>query len=256
MLFKHETMQLHLLDVMYWQENSTESPTKARDFDALSIRMESDAHFETSCESIMMHSRDIAFVPAGCGYTRHCTVDKMIVFHFRTEPDSDNPRIRVIRDANYDVLYPMFRKALTEWTEKRPGYYYRTISLLYRIIGELCKQPEADTHKIHPITARATSIMKQEFSKSFCTVSSVAKRLNVSEAYLRRMFQLELGQAPKQYLNMLRMNRAKDLLNAGYDSIVTISEKVGFTDPKNFATAYKKHFGYPPSKQSYDINDF
>lgn len=37
--------------------------------------------------------------------------------------------------------------------------------------------------------------------------------------------------------------------------ISVICEKVGYTDAKNFSTAYKKHFGYPLSAQSYELDD-
>ena len=79
----------------------------------------------------------------------------------------------------------------------------------------------------------------------------MAAYLHISETYLRRIFQGEMGVSPKKYLMTLRMNRAKSLLNAGYDPVNVIAEKVGFRDAKNFATAFKKQFGYPPSMQRY-----
>lgn len=255
MFFLQKTTHLQLLDVLYWQEEKLENRTKARAFDALSIRMESDARFDTGNETVSVRSRDVTFVPAGCGYTRHCTVDKMIVFHFLMDPPPTDTKIQVIQNHDYDILYPLFRKALTEWTEKKPGYYYRAVSLVYRIFGELCRQSEPAEQSIKPLVLRAISLMKVELKRPRCTVSWIAGRLNVSEAYLRRLFQQELGTSPKQYLTELRLQYARELLNAGYDPISVISEKVGFTDPKNFATAYKKHFGYPPSAQSYSLNE-
>ena len=46
------------------------------------------------------------------------------------------------------------------------------------------------------------------------------------------------------------------VLNAACYPVTTVAEKTGFSDPKNFATAFKKAFGYPPSKQSYDSSGF
>lgn len=255
MFFEQEAMRLQLLDVLYWQEESSESRNKPRKFDALSLRLESDAQFDTESQTVKMRDRDLAFVPSGCGYTRRCSMDKMIVIHFLMDPPPPDTRIRVIRNHNYDVLYPLFRKALTEWTEKKPGYYYRATSLLYRIFGELYRQDEPAGKPMKPLVVRAISLMNNDFQDPGNSVGRIAKRLHVSEAYLRRLFQQELGQSPKQYMTALRLQRARDLLNAGYDSVSVISEKVGFSDPKNFATAYKKHFGYPPSAQSYTLEE-
>ena len=62
----------------------------------------------------------------------------------------------------------------------------------------------------------------------------------------------ETGVTPKRYLIDLRLEHAQSLLNAGYDTVAAVAEKVGFGDAKNFATAFKKRFGYPPSKQTYE----
>lgn len=253
MLFEREFMHLQLLDVVYWQEETAENRTKARSFHALSIRMESDARFVTDSQTVQMKSGDLAFVPAGCGYTRSCKVDKMLVIHFLMDPPPPDILIRVIRDHNYDAIYPLFRKALTEWTEKKPGYYYRAVSLLYRIFGELYRQSEPEDPLMQPLVVRAVSIMRQDFKHSDLTIHQIAKRLYVSEAYLRRLFQQELRQSPKEFLTNLRLQRARDLLNAGYDPITVISEKVGFSNSKHFSTIYKKHFGYPPSSQAYPL---
>lgn len=255
MVFLPDSTELRLLDVLYWQDEYTECRNDIREFDALSLRLESDAQFKTEYQTVHMHTGSVAFVPKGCSYIRRCTVDKMIVFHFIMDTPSRDTQIQLVQDCDFNFIYPMFSEALTEWTEKKPGYYYRTTALLYRIIGELCRQDASAAKNLHPLTAHSVSIIKREFTNSSCSVKAIARQLNISEAYLRRIFQQDLAQSPKQYMNTLRMHRARDLLNAGYDSVSSVSEKVGFSDPKNFATAYKKYFGYPPSIQSYNMTE-
>ena len=83
------------------------------------------------------------------------------------------------------------------------------------------------------------------------SVSLLAKHLYISTTYLRNCFLKELSVTPKAYLTSLRMTSAQSLLNTGYYSVSSVAEQVGFGDAKNFAVAYKKHFGYPPSAQRY-----
>lgn len=256
MLFDMDSVSVKLLDVLYWQDEQTEAKNTYRRFHALSLRLQSDAQFEHNGQVLQMHDRDLIFAPKGCSYVRRCGVDKMIVFHFLTDIPSADSQIFVFQNTDFDALYPLFRRALNEWTEKKPGYYYRATALLYRILGELTRRSEPNTSAMHSIVIRAVGIMKRGVPDCGCSVGKIALQLNVSEAYLRRMFQQELGCSPKQYLIALRMQRARDLLNARYDSVSVISEKVGFSDPKNFATAYKKYYGYPPSMQSYQLTDF
>lgn len=256
MIVNHDNTQLHLLDVLYWQDECAENKTRARDFDALSLRLESDAEFNANSGTVRAKGHDLVFVPKGCAYTRRCTVDKMIVFHFTMDPSPANSRIEVIPNQKYETLYPLFRKALTEWTEKTAGYYFRVSSILYRIFGEIYKLSEPDEMPKNALILRATGIIKNNYNEPSLSVSSLAAKLHVSEAYLRRIFHQELGQSPKQYIIAMRLERARELLNAGYDPISVIGEKVGFTDAKNFATAYKKYYGYPPSVQSYKLDEY
>ena len=114
MTFENETINLRLLDVLYWQDENSDGRTNSRQFDALSLRIKSDAQFDTGNQIIKMHDGELAYVPAGCSYTRTCTVDKMIVFHFIPDIPSDDIQIRAIRDCDYNLIYPMFHKALME----------------------------------------------------------------------------------------------------------------------------------------------
>lgn len=139
---------------------------------------------------------------------------------------------------------------MEEWNRRDPGYQYRTAAILYRIFGVL-QGGGAKPEKRNNLVRQAEKLMSEQYPEPSLTVSDVAERIHISETYLRRIFRQELGVSPKQFLNNLRMDRAKALLNAGYDPVSVVAEKVGFRDSKNFATAFKKQFGYPPSQQRY-----
>ena len=60
-------------------------------------------------------------------------------------------------------------------------------------------------------------------------------------------------QAPNDFIRIIRLNKAKDMLASGNYTVSEVSYMVGFTDPKYFSTSFKKQFGVSPSKVNNNI---
>ena len=74
----------------------------------------------------------------------------------------------------------------------------------------------------------------------------IAKAVGVSEDYLGRIFQQELGLSPIEYLNRYRIKEAKSLLIHTGASVTDIAAQVGFDDPAYFSRAFRKQAGLSP----------
>lgn len=76
-------------------------------------------------------------------------------------------------------------------------------------------------------------------------------RLCGDMAMSRTMFYLKLksytGKSPREFIRIFRLDNAAVLLRSGH-SVSDVAAEVGFNDAKYFSTAFKKHFGIPPSK--------
>ena len=53
-------------------------------------------------------------------------------------------------------------------------------------------------------------------------------------------------QAPADYMRLIRLDRAKQLLREHRYSVAEVAEKTGFSDAKYFREVFKKHFGLRP----------
>lgn len=78
-------------------------------------------------------------------------------------------------------------------------------------------------------------------------LSELAKTLHLSERNFRKRFTEEMGVSPKGYLQQARLQRARELLRAGEQSISEISEAVGYYSQFQFSRDFKKEFGMTPS---------
>jgi AraC-like DNA-binding protein len=79
-------------------------------------------------------------------------------------------------------------------------------------------------------------------------LEKVAQRMNISYAYLRRIFKAHTGYAPYRYLQELKIRKAKQLLTTTTQPVTEIALLLNFGTVENFYASFKKHTGYTPMK--------
>ncbi len=77
-------------------------------------------------------------------------------------------------------------------------------------------------------------------------VEQMAEKAGMSERNFYRRFTETLGVSPAKYLEIQRLQRARQLLQQG-DAIKRICHQVGFKSEAAFRTAFKNRFGLSPS---------
>lgn len=92
---------------------------------------------------------------------------------------------------------------------------------------------------------RAQKWLQDHFAETV-RVDHLARRLAVSERTLTRRFNRALQQSPLTYLQNLRIERARALLEAGDLSTECIAHYVGYNDMSSFARLFRKRIGLAP----------
>ncbi|MBE6917178.1 MAG: helix-turn-helix domain-containing protein [Ruminococcaceae bacterium] len=78
------------------------------------------------------------------------------------------------------------------------------------------------------------------------SLEQLAEVAGYSTTHLSKRFREVTGRPPVQYLNLIRIDRAKYLLQYTVDPIGSIMEQCGFTSAAYFARVFKKMLGYSP----------
>jgi signal transduction histidine kinase/DNA-binding LacI/PurR family transcriptional regulator/AraC-like DNA-binding protein len=95
------------------------------------------------------------------------------------------------------------------------------------------------------VVKQALVYMQQNYAHTLSR-AEIAAAVGVSEDYLSRIFNKELGLSPWEYLNRYRVLQARLLLTASKDSITRIASLVGFDDPAYFSRVFQKIVGCSP----------
>ncbi len=80
-----------------------------------------------------------------------------------------------------------------------------------------------------------------------CT--ALAAEVHVSPRQLERLFAKYLGRSPTRHYLIVRLDRARFLLQQTSQPIVSIAMACGFVSASHFSKSYNEHFGHTPSTE-------
>ncbi len=79
------------------------------------------------------------------------------------------------------------------------------------------------------------------------SLAELAQSVNLSVWRLCHIFKSDVGMPPIKYLRLLRMERAKGLLESSFLSVKEIAYQVGLNDESHFVRDFKSTYGYSPA---------
>lgn len=193
---------------------------------------------------------EILYIPKYSNYT----VDSLeqggcyaINFHFFTNTSFLPYKFKVKNQKNFISL---FQSATEVWSQKEPGYELKSKAILYSIFYEMKKEYEIgyiSKSKINLIKP-AINYIHEEYTNENINISYLSELCDISEAYFRRIFFKSFGVSPIKYINTLKIERAKELINSGMYSINEAATESGFHDDAYFSRKFKEVTGYSPSE--------
>ena len=98
-------------------------------------------------------------------------------------------------------------------------------------------------------TQKLIALLNENFHRELL-IDELARSMNLSPLSLRRLFKEETGMTLSKYLSLLRMRKAKELIDNSFLTVKEIMFQVGIKDKSHFLKEFKRIYGFPPSKCS------
>ena len=95
---------------------------------------------------------------------------------------------------------------------------------------------------------KVNSFIENNISNPDLSINDFACGLGVSRSSLYLLMKRLYGCAPNSYLQQVRLEMAKNMLEAGHSNVSEIAYRCGFSDPKYFSRLFKKCMGMTPSE--------
>ncbi|MGI6280187.1 MAG: AraC family transcriptional regulator [Acutalibacteraceae bacterium] len=134
------------------------------------------------------------------------------------------------------------------WVGKQPGYRVQCRALLMGLLYQLVQQRESA--RCSPAQYRRVENIRrylQEHMTENPTMDELSTKAGCSNAHFRMLFRKVTGMTVSQYLNFIRVSKAKDLLEAGEANVTEAAERTGFHDVYYFSRVFRRVMGCPPS---------
>lgn len=148
---------------------------------------------------------------------------------------------------------PQLEKLLTSTASSSWEYSLNILhiqTLLQTITLELFTQYPIDQLSISIETQRIEPAMMymSQYYKEPIKLEQLAHLCCMSPNYFHKIFRNTLNMTPANYLTLLRMNAALQLLTDKLQTIKNIAYELGFTDDAHFCRSFKKYYGIPPGE--------
>ena len=142
----------------------------------------------------------------------------------------------VTKPFNLEVLILRMRKLIELSRNAKPRGYI---------------EPEPEEIAITPLDekliANAISYVEKNISRSDLSVEELSRELGMSRAHMyKKMLQIT-GKTPIEFIRIIRLKRAAQLLRESQQNVSEIAYQLGFNNPKYFSRYFKEEFGVLPS---------
>ena len=105
--------------------------------------------------------------------------------------------------------------------------------------------PRSEQAAMDSRVLRAMDHLCQNLSQPM-TLGQLAQQCGLSVSRLAHLFRKQVGQTPRDFLEMQRMTRARQLLDLTQQPVTAIAAESGFPDLFHFSKRFKLHVGLSP----------
>lgn len=241
MLYNCETLSLRVLAAYRYVHPDGYFHVKPRPFASLSFRVGGTADFKIGDKTLEARPGNVVFIPRGISFEVEYSVSEYLVIELE---DCDYGEAEVIPLKNPAEISLLFLELLSSWRERH------SVNGAKAAVYTILERVEADQKASLENTAFASCLryIEENYCDPALDVATVCSRGFISISSLQRAFSQHFGMSPMQYVIKLRMSKAARLLAENRHRVKEIAYLCGFLDEKYFSRAFKKAYGYPPSK--------
>ena len=114
------------------------------------------------------------------------------------------------------------------------------------LLIQVIKKNIANTVESNPHVAKGLDYIQKKYSQAI-NLHTLCDYLNLNTCYFCVLFKNQTNMIFSQYLNKIRINESKKLLETTSHSIIDISLAVGFNNHNHFSATFKKLTGMTPT---------
>ncbi|MEG1811759.1 MAG: AraC family transcriptional regulator [Clostridia bacterium] len=122
----------------------------------------------------------------------------------------------------------------------------RASAILTGIMADCIERKRADAASMPECVHRARIYLSEHYASKI-TLDDLSQRYAMDKYYFQKLFKRCIGLSPNEYLLIVRLTRAKELLRETPKSIREVALEVGVGNPSYFINLFKQHEHMTPN---------
>lgn len=148
-----------------------------------------------------------------------------------------------------DYYLDRYKQAYHLYITKPVSYKLKIRKIIYEVLDKICEETflkETSPDGYYTIKKSVEYINENYADPQICS-ETIASFSNITPTYFRRIFKKIHSVTPNKYINNLRINKAKIMLENTDYTIDEIAYRCGYNDYSYFSKVFYTHTGLAPS---------
>lgn len=247
MLFENDFSINDLLPGRISFKTAPETFVPGRSFCSVSFRLSGQIIVTGNDQTYHVAPQSIFYMPRGYNYsTKVVESGEMYVIHFWAEDGFPSEPFVWKPQEPYQ-----YERLFSQILEAFPTGHRKDFASMGSFCCLLAKLRE-DSKTRHPYIPKrmlqAKVKIHQRFNESALSVAELAQSAGLSQVYFRREFKTCFGCQPVAYIQNVRMEHAKALLETGEYSVSEVAIRSGYDNISYFSYRFREITGVTPSQ--------
>ncbi|MDL2265099.1 response regulator [Parabacteroides sp. OttesenSCG-928-G21] len=145
----------------------------------------------------------------------------------------------ITKPFNFDILKLRIKKFI-EWTQRSHSVFTQKL--------DVSPSEITITSLDEQLVTKAIKIVEENIDNIDFSVEALGSAVGLTRGHLYKKLVSITGKTPSEFIKIIRLKRAKQLLEESQLQISEIAYAVGFNSPKTFAKNFRAEFGISPSE--------
>lgn len=170
------------------------------------------------------------------------SIDKKILKEFIT-----SAHVVYNMDEHLQNLFFLMHSIYSSKSQRKDSFLYHTLNLILLNITEYGTPAAFNKMVLHPVINDALIYLITSKDRSI-SLQEIADKYRISPAYFSVLFRNDMGMTYSKYMNKLKLDYAKRLLETTDMHILDICYECGFKNNSHFVRTFKEATGIAPSE--------
>ncbi len=161
----------------------------------------------------------------------------------------------------YPLITEIVKSIIYEYTNQGPyykeavkGYLRALVVEMLRISEEMSTAVTFDEKRQNSYIEACMNYIEENYSSNI-RIKDLAENCGLSESHFRRVFEEIMQMKPLDYVNMVRIKKACEIIEKENMSMAEVGLSVGFDTPSTFDRNFKKIKGVSPRQWKRDCDE-